>query len=63
VAGGTHPSKWDNYNTTKNNINSIIDRVKRNPGTPGFMPVNGAKLSNENIAILEKWVADGLLEK
>lgn len=63
VAGGTHPSKWDEYNPTKNNINSIINRVKRNPGEQGFMPVNGAKLSDEQIALLEKWMVDGLLEK
>ncbi len=62
VAGGTNPNKWDDYNTTKNKISSIIDRVKRDPGSSGFMPVNGAKLSDEEIATLEKWVADGLLE-
>jgi hypothetical protein len=63
VAGGTHPSKWDEYNPTKNNINSIINRVKRNPGEQGFMPQGGAKLSDEDIAILEKWVVDGVLEQ
>ena len=46
----------------KSKINWIIDRVKREPGSAGFMPRNGAKLSDEKIAILEKWVADGLLE-
>ncbi|HSH19458.1 MAG TPA: PKD-like domain-containing protein [Draconibacterium sp.] len=63
LAGGTHPSKWDVYATAKSNINSIIDRVKREPGTSGFMPKNGSKLSADKIAILEKWVADGLLEQ
>lgn len=63
LAGGTHPGKWDQYDPTKNKINSIIDRVKRNPGEQGFMPLNGTKLSDKKIAILEKWLADGLLEQ
>jgi len=63
LAGGTNPNKWDEYTPTKTKITSIIDRVKREPGTTGFMPRNGTKLSADKIAILEKWMADGLLEK
>ena len=62
VAGGTHPKKWDQYETTKSSINGILNAVKLNPGESGFMPKNGAKLSDEEIAMLEKWLADGLLE-
>jgi hypothetical protein len=63
VAGGANPNKWDEYAPTKSKITSIIDRVKREPGASGFMPRNGTKLSADKIAILEKWMADGLLEK
>jgi hypothetical protein len=63
MAGGANPNKWDEYTPTKNKINTILDRVKREPGATGFMPRNGTKLSAENIAVLEKWLADGLLEK
>lgn len=63
MQGGTHPSKFDDYTTAKNKINSILDRVQRTAGTTGFMPAGGTKLSTENIALLNKWVADGLLEK
>jgi len=63
LAGGANPNKWDEYTPTKTKIATIIDRVKREPGTAGFMPRNGTKLSADKIAILEKWVADGLLEK
>lgn len=62
MAGGSHPSKFDDYATTKSKISSILDRVKRDPGAAGFMPRNGSKLSDDKIAILEKWMADGLLE-
>ncbi len=63
MAGGTNPNKFDEYTPTKTKIATIIDRVKREQGAAGFMPRNGTKLSADKIAILEKWVADGLLEK
>ncbi|MDO8952935.1 MAG: PKD-like domain-containing protein [Draconibacterium sp.] len=63
MASGTNQNKFDDYTPTKTKIATIIDRVKREPGSTGFMPRNGTKLSADKIAILEKWVADGLLEK
>jgi len=63
MAGGANPNKWDEYTPTKAKIATILDRVKREPGSTGFMPRNGTKLSADKIAVLEKWVADGLLEK
>lgn len=63
LAGGANPNKWDDYTQTKNKITTILNRVKREPGSTGFMPQGGTKLSAEKIAVLEKWVADGLLEK
>jgi mono/diheme cytochrome c family protein len=63
MAGGANPNKWDEYTPTKTKINTILDRVKREQGSTGFMPRNGTKLSADKIAILEKWLADGLLEK
>ncbi len=62
VSGGSHPSKFDEYATAKNEIDVIIDRVNRDAGAAGFMPKNGTKLSAETIAILTKWKSDGLLE-
>jgi cytochrome c553 len=61
VAGGPNP-KWDNYATTKSEITNILDRVQRQPSASGFMPQGGSKLSADNIALLKKWVSDGLLE-
>lgn len=63
MAGGTNPNKWDEYTPTKTKITTILDRVKREQGASGFMPRNGTKLSADKIAVLEKWMADGLLEK
>lgn len=61
VAGGSN-AKWDNYATAKSNINGILNRVQRESGAPGFMPVGGPKLSATNISLLKKWVTAGLLE-
>lgn len=62
LAGGINPNKWDQYAQAKAKISVILDRVQREPGATGFMPKVGAKLSAEKIAILKKWVDDGLLE-
>lgn len=60
VAGGPNP-KWDNYSIAKSKITTILDRVQGQPSASGFMPQGGSKLSVENIALLKKWVSDGLL--
>lgn len=62
VSGGINPNKFDNYATAKSKITGILDRVQRASTASGFMPQGGTKLSAENIALLKKWVADGLLE-
>lgn len=63
VAGGTHPYKFDDYSVARSKISSIIDRVSRDASAPGFMPQGGSKLSASSIAMLNKWVTDGLMEK
>ncbi|OWP75464.1 cytochrome c family protein [Flavobacterium oreochromis] len=61
---GCHPGRGltalDTYNTTKININGIIDRIQRTGA--GVMHPTG-KMSQANIDILKQWQADGLLEK
>ncbi len=63
IAGGSQPKKWDVYATAKSNVNAIIDRTNRAPGSSGFMPNGGTKLSDVDLALLNQWVTDGLLEK
>jgi hypothetical protein len=62
MAAGYNPVKLDQYAQAKAKINAILDRVQRSPGSTGFMPNGGTKLSDEKIAILKKWLDDGLLE-
>lgn len=63
MPGGANPNKFDDYTTVKNKISVILDRVQRESTAAGFMPKGGTKLSAANIALLNKWVADGVLEK
>ncbi len=63
LAGGANPNKWDDYTMAKNKIVLILDRVNREPAAAGFMPKGGTKLPAATIAILNKWVTDGTLEK
>lgn len=62
LAGGGNPNKWDQYAQAKAKINVILDRVQRESSATGFMPKGGTKLSAEKIAVLKKWLDDGLLE-
>jgi len=62
VAGG-YQKKFDQYANAKADISKIINRVSRAKGSSGFMPQGGEKLSDANIALLNQWVTDGLLEK
>jgi len=61
-AGGSSTT-YVNYANAKGSVNSILNRIKRTQGSSGFMPQNGTKLSDANIALIEKWQSDGLVEK
>lgn len=54
---------YNTYLAVKNDIDSIIDRVNRNPGEKGFMPFKHPKLPDSTINLLAQWKKDGLLEK
>ena len=53
---------FDNYTAVKINIDSLINRVNRNPGEKGFMPFKHPKLADSTINVLVQWKKDGLLE-
>ncbi len=60
---GGKKESLESFDAVKKNITDIIARVEKNPTDRGFMPMRNPKLSDEEIATLKKWVADGLLEK
>ena len=44
------------------NIDSIINRIQKNPGEKGFMPFKHSKLSDSAINVFVQWKKDGLVE-
>lgn len=63
VAGGFKVNKWDDYTTAKNNVSLILDRIQRDVSAAGFMPRGGTKpVSIAEIAKIQQWMKDGLLE-
>ncbi len=51
---------YTNYTNASTNINWILDRVQRAPGTSGFMPKSGSALTSAEIQLLKDWLAQGL---
>jgi hypothetical protein len=62
-AKGGNKLAFDNFESVKLNIDSIISRIVRNPGEKGYMPFKRAKLSDSSIQIFKQWKADGLVVK
>jgi len=53
---------YDNYTAVRTDIDSILNRVNKNPGDRGFMPFKHPKLPDSTINVLVQWKKDGLLE-
>ncbi len=51
------------YATAMAHADTIISRIKLNPGQKGFMPAKHAKLPDSTINVFVRWKEDGLLEK
>jgi mono/diheme cytochrome c family protein len=60
---GGNKANFENYESAKKHSADMLVRVMKNPGERGFMPMRNDKLSAEEIAIIKKWIDNGLLEK
>jgi hypothetical protein len=63
LAGGDRNNKYDDYNTVNTLITGIIGRIKKEPTDALFMPKNGKKITVQEMALINQWIADGQLEK
>ncbi len=61
--GGSEKTYVSSYDNAKADIDNIINRINRDQGTAGFMPMSGTKLDAATIALFEQWKTEGLLEK
>jgi hypothetical protein len=61
MPAGGHPSKYDNYDVVKANVDKIIARIELDVTDPLFMPLGAtAKLPQAEIDLIKKWKSDGL---
>lgn len=53
---------YDNYTAVRTDIDSILNRVNKNPGEKGFMPFKHPKLPDSTINVLVQWKNKGMPE-
>ncbi len=57
------PISLVNYDAVKNNVSSIINRISKQEGESGLMPIGGPRLPQNLIDEVVQWQTDGLLEQ
>lgn len=60
---GGKKTNFENYNAAKKYASIMLTRIQLNPRQKDFMPSKNDKLNEEEVAVLKKWIEDGLLEK
>jgi len=58
------PMSLVTYSEVKNALlnRGLLDRISRDEGASGLMPLGGPRLPQQNIDLIVQWNADGLLE-
>jgi hypothetical protein len=58
------PMPLTTYGDVKNAVENrgLLDRIQRQEGEPGLMPLGGPRLPQELIDVILEWEADGLVE-
>ncbi|MBL0183084.1 MAG: cytochrome c [Chitinophagaceae bacterium] len=59
---GGNKANFETYATVSKFGAAMLERVQKNPGERGFMPMRNPKLSEAEIATIKKWVEGGLAE-
>ena len=60
---GGNKANFETYESAKKYAAEMLDRVMIAPGQRGFMPKNHDKLADTEIALIKKWIDQGLQEK
>ena len=60
---GGRKANFETYESAKGYAAEMLDRVMIAPGQRGFMPQKNEKLPETEIALIKKWIDQGLLEK
>ena len=63
IAGKGNKKALDNFANASAEADEMIERIQKNPGDHGFMPMRNPKLPDSSIAIFVDWKKTGLKEK
>ena len=53
----------NDYEAVKNNVSTVINRISKQEGESGLMPIGGPRLPQNLIDEVVQWQTDGLLEQ
>lgn len=59
---GGNKANFETYATASKYGAAMLERVQKNPGERGFMPMRNPKISETEIATIKKWIEGGLAE-
>jgi len=59
---GGNKANFEIYASASKFGTAMLERVQKNPGERGFMPMRNAKLSEAEITTIKKWAEGGLAE-
>jgi len=59
---GGNKANFETYATASKFGAAMLERIQKNPGERGFMPMRNPKLSEADITTIKKWVEGGLAE-
>jgi cytochrome c553 len=63
IEGKGNKKALDNFANASAEADEMIERIQKNPGDHGFMPMRNAKLADSSIALFVDWKKSGLKEK
>ena len=63
IAGKGKAETLSTYEAAKAHADEMIERIQRNPGDKGFMPMRHPKLPDSTIQVFVRWKETGLAEK
>lgn len=56
------PSNYSTYQKVSGGASGILNRISKQAGASGAMPIGGPRLPQVSIDLFEQWINDGMLE-
>ncbi|HMU09929.1 MAG TPA: cytochrome c [Ferruginibacter sp.] len=59
---GGNKANFETFASASKSGAAMLERIQKNPGERGFMPMRNPKLSDAEIATVKKWIDGGMVE-